>query len=653
MIFRWFKKSISRQLLAYWLIVSLIPLFLSSLIFYRFARQALIDRSFEQLTSTRETKKKQLNDFFDFQMNLVQVLSQSPAVLQAFAEYDSVYQKGVHSDQYKQTNTKHHPYLAKIKETYGLYDLFLVSLEGDIIYTVVHEPDFATNLISGPYQDQNIAIAFQQGQAGTTIVDFDGYAPSQGLPASFVAAPLYTNERLEGVLITQLPLDKIDAITQERSGLGESGEVYMVGPDYLMRSDSRFSEEPTVLKLEVRTEGTKKALAEETGTEMIADYRGVKVLSSFTPIHIGPLTYAFMAEIDEAEILAPVNRLMMIVWIIIGLSAAIIFVIALIFTRSFTRPIHQMKGIISQLAQGILPEKQEEIKRADELGDMSLALTAMSEGYAKTALFANKLGEGKLDEAYDPLSVADVLGNALLSMRTQLNESEIENQKRNWNAEGLARFVQLFRHQQDIGQLGKKLLPELVNYLDANQAALFINHQSEGEQVLKMEACYAYGREKFIKKEIIPGEGLTGQAFLEKDKILLTEVPDDYINISSGLGKARPGCVLIMPLMLNEEVEGVLELASFQVFPEHVISFVEKLAENLSATIRNVRINERTQSLLEDSKLQTETLQAQEEEMRQNMEELAATQEEMRRKEKAYVSKIATLEEQLGETAPK
>ncbi len=646
---RWIRKSISKQLLAHWLVISLLPLLLSSFIFYQFARDALIHRSFDQLTAIRETKKKQLADFFDFQMDLVQVLSQSPTIQQAFSEMDSAYIAGVDSEIYTQSNTKHHPYLSIIKETYGLYDLFLVNLQGDIIYTVVHEPDFATNLLDGPYSDQNIAGAFRQGRQAATIVDFDHYAPSQGQPASFVASPIRKDDSVIGVLITQLPLDKIDAITQNRAGLGESGEVYIVGDDLLMRSDSRFATESTVLELMVETEASHKALSGESGTQIIKDYRGVEVLSSFAPINIGPLRYAFIAEIDEAEILGPVQRLMLVISLLIGLSAIAIYFIAHYFSRSFSRPIREMKNTILLLAQGILPEKVSRLNKIDELGAMSDAIAIMQEGYGKTALFARKLGSGELQQEYQPLSEQDVLGNALLIMREQLTKNNEENQKRSWSAEGLAQFVQLLRHTQDVGKLGRQLLSQLVNYLGANQGALMIHREQHEGSYLELVACYAYGREKFVTRKILPGEGMAGQAFLEKEKIMLTEIPEDYISISSGLGEARPTCLLIMPLLLNDEVEGILEMASFQTFPEHVIQFVEKLSENLAATIRSIRINEHTQSLLNDSQQKAEILQSQEEEMRQNLEELAATQEEMRRKEQAYLSRINELETRLGQ----
>jgi GAF domain-containing protein len=161
--------------------------------------------------------------------------------------------------------------------------------------------------------------------------------------------------------------------------------------------------------------------------------------------------------------------------------------------------------------------------------------------------------------------------------------------------------------------------------------------------MLKMRSCYAYGRRKNLSKTIHLGEGLVGQAFREKDIIFLTDIPSDYIQITSGLGKALPNSLLIVPLIHNEQVVGVLELASFQIFEEFQIQFIQKLMESLASTLISVSDNDRTKMLLEESQLRTEHMRAQEEEMRQNMEELSATQEEMHRKEQEYLALIESL----------
>ena len=148
---------------------------------------------------------------------------------------------------------------------------------------------------------------------------------------------------------------------------------------------------------------------------------------------------------------------------------------------------------------------------------------------------------------------------------------------------------------------------------------------------MELAACYAWDKKKFLEKKIYKGEGLSGQAWIEGDVIYLTEVPNDYVSITSGLGESNPRSVLIVPLKLNDEIHGVIEMASFKEYDDFEVEFVERIAENIASTISSVKVNERTQKLLEESTLMTEQMRAQEEEMRQNMEELQATQEKIGR----------------------
>ncbi|MEM9675409.1 MAG: GAF domain-containing protein, partial [Bacteroidota bacterium] len=197
-------------------------------------------------------------------------------------------------------------------------------------------------------------------------------------------------------------------------------------------------------------------------------------------------------------------------------------------------------------------------------------------------------------------------------------------------------------------KLYNALVSFLVKYLNVNQGALFLLDDNQEEPVLFRAASYAYGRRKYITDSFKLGEGLVGQVFLEQELIALSEMPENFVNITSGLGQAPPTFIVTCPLNYNNECYGVLELAAFRELEEYELQFIVKIGEQIGAAISKSKINSQTRRLLEEAQQQAEELRAQEEEMQQNLEELAATQEEMGRKEREYQQIIEELKQQLA-----
>ncbi|MDN4164520.1 GAF domain-containing protein [Cytophagales bacterium LB-30] len=273
----------------------------------------------------------------------------------------------------------------------------------------------------------------------------------------------------------------------------------------------------------------------------------------------------------------------------------------------------------------------------------------MEEEHAKIQLmasFADEIGQGNYEaELSIEEDKQDSLAHALLNMRNKLKNLAREDARRNWSNIGLAQMSDILRTNYDsTEELYFKVISSVVNYLEATQGGLFLlNSHDSNDEHLEMVSCIAYDRRKFLQKRIEIGEGLIGRCVLEKAPIYLKEIPKDYIQISSGMGETSPSFLMIVPLILNETIFGVIEIASLTEMPEYRREFLEKIAESIASSISSVKINERTRLLLEQSQMQAEEMRAQEEEMRQNMEELAATQEEMRRKEQEYIRVIEEL----------
>lgn len=295
------------------------------------------------------------------------------------------------STDYSDFHAIYHPVIRSYLEKFGYYDIFLVDPEtGHIVYSVFKEVDFGTSLLTGPYRDTNFAQAFRAArQLGASdfvrLEDFAPYPPSYNAPASFIASPIFDGEELVGVLLFQMPVDRINEImtsdqTWSDVGLGDSGETYLVGDDFKLRSQSRFLIEdqdgylnaiaaqgtPAALVdqiaslgsaiglQDVRTEGAVAALAGETGVRIFSDYRGEPVLSSYRSLGIADVNWIILSEIDESEAFQPATTLrnkilLSLVFIVVGS-----IVIAILFSRNITSPLRSLSERAGRLAEGDL-----------------------------------------------------------------------------------------------------------------------------------------------------------------------------------------------------------------------------------------------------------------------------------------------------------
>ncbi len=418
--------------------------------------------------------------------------------------------------------------------------------------------------------------------------------------------------------------------TQQLNDMLRQVEELFVTYDYVMESLSDFMDYDDVMVIfEIRP------MMEDGGTISQSTNTILENLDQLLEVQ---QQIVESGQIDMAETLDNFKQFSFLLGILIVLGG---IVIASIFVRMITKPVVYLRNIIKMMGEGKLPDHTLKA-REDEIGDMSKALNFLLEGLKEKVTFATEIGHGNFIHEFKPLSEEDTLGISLLEMRESLKKAndeeekrKVDDAKRNWATQGVAKFAELLRQNNDnLHELSFNIIKNLVGYLEANQGGVFILNEDSTEEVsVELYACYAYERRKFLKKNISKGEGLVGTCLQEGESIFLTDIPNSYINITSGLGESNPRCILIVPLKLNDEIFGVIEIASFKVLEPHQIEFVEKVAESIASTISTVKINIRTTELLHQSQEQSEEMRAQEEEMRQNMEEMHATQEEMERKE--------------------
>lgn len=363
------------------------------------------------------------------------------------------------------------------------------------------------------------------------------------------------------------------------------------------------------------------------------------IISLFVAINIGGIVFVIRnlsAEIifQQISLLVPV----VLIWIIILITIYRIFIVRMI------NPVKKIEKTLEMISKGDL-SCLTGIRRKDEVGRIATNINRLIRNQSALADFLEKIGDGKFNTEYRVLGEKDKLGYAITGMKDKLQKLVAEDSRRQWTSEGIARFGALLReNSDDLKILCDKLLTDLCKYINANQGAIFLlNEENREQKTLELVSAFAWGRKKFITCTVEPGEGLIGQAAIERDTIFLTDVPDNFIRITSGLGDTNPRCILIVPLLFNDELFGIMEFASFKVYQTFEIQFVEKLAEIVASTISRTNINKQTQKLLRDSQKLTEELRTQEEEMRQNLEEMNATQEEMQQREVERIGIFAAI----------
>jgi methyl-accepting chemotaxis protein len=280
---------------------------------------------------------------------------------------------------YSRAHARFHPWFRKYLQEHAYYDVFLFDLEGNLVYSVFKEADFATNLRTGKWKDTDLGNVFRAAMKlehdTIAFFDFKPYAPSADAPASFIATPVIAPDgRRLGVLAYQIPIDPINAILDRVPGIGKTGEAYVVGTDRLMRNQSKFSTEPTILKRKVDNAGVAGALSGNTGWAATVNYHDVPAVAAYVPLEFHGARWAVLVEEELAEIEAPIIALRNEMAMITVVALVVVTLVGAGFSRTVSRPIGQLTGTMETLAEGDHSVEIPYLGRGDEIGTMAKAV---------------------------------------------------------------------------------------------------------------------------------------------------------------------------------------------------------------------------------------------------------------------------------------
>lgn len=284
---------------------------------------------------------------------------------------------------YNAAHERFHPYFRSVVEQFGFYDFFLFNNDGDMVYSVFKETDFATNFMNGPFASSGLGDVFREAmnlnQGQFSIVDFGEYTPSYGAPAWFIAAPLFIEGERVGVVSLQIPTDYMNTILG--NPIGETGQTVLFGQDGKLRSMMPNMPESTVIETKLTNDAIEVAMTTESGSLSFIDERGVPVMGSFKHVPIAGIDWYLLATIDEAEVLEPAHQM---AWGIFWnglIVASVVIPFAFLLSRSFAKPFSILLGKVQSIASGNLTEHVH-LQRKDEIGKLAGAINDMSTSLA-------------------------------------------------------------------------------------------------------------------------------------------------------------------------------------------------------------------------------------------------------------------------------
>ncbi|MDX2191124.1 MAG: PAS domain-containing protein [Bacteroidota bacterium] len=464
-------------------------------------------------------------------------------------------------------------------------------------------------------------------------------------------APIQTTDNFYGVVGIDISTEQIESNIKAQTYLEGNAQLYLYSDSY--KTIAKSTNDSIVDSVQSKRVFNSKVLSELNNQEAtIFETNDSYFFIDALNFNETNAKWYLVIETPKSYINSVLYFQLFMMLIFICLAVAILIYILLKAIKYYIEPLKVVVQAANTLVEGNMEIslKQSDVKEIDQLNrSFDQVVTSIKHITDVCIQISNGIFTSRAVEKNNN----DQLAISVNKMIDALKAAKEDQEFREWMNIGYSKALEIIQNTDSIQNLCDQILPYLIKYINANQGKIYIaNKDSESNQtILNLISTYAYNRKKFEKdNNILPGEGLVGQAYLEKDIIILTEIPDNYTKIKSGLGDANPKYIIIAPLIHNQEPIGILEVASFVIYSDKEKELIEKCVLAIGSAIANLQTNEKTKSLLEIARQQTEQMQSQEEEMRQNMEELHATQEEMQRKQRESEENQRIMESVLSNT---
>ena len=589
----------------------------------------------------------------------------------------------------------------------GFYDFLFLDNKGNILFSTRHEADLGESVFRGDLRNTRFARTVRQSMNEHKMLfsDLEHYEPSLGIISGFFVRPVADKEGKQmGMFVLQITMKSINEILQQEAGYGKTGQAFLIGEDLFLRSATRFGSASDILEKKIVNKKTlswrdylqhrddraylkTNELDEERVTTYDADGKGTWVLGIYrnlTELEKYGVHWALIEEISHTEAFAYARKLSDIVKLSFLITILIVVFISILVTRWFVNPIKALSSWGKQISTGYLTEKnikapQNEIgemkdtfnklvgalktyssvarlvakgdfsetveERSDE-DVLARSINKMVESFRSVVTQANQIAEGDYDTLIKPRSENDSLGKALYKMTDTLRKNNEKFKNEDWLKTGLNELDAVLKGKNDINGLAQGIISFFTHYLGAQLGLLYL-YDAEKE-ALKLTSSYAISADDpQIKQSYKPGEGLVGQAFKDKKRIMVSAKDNNVLPaIDLGIGKKQAGSLALIPFSFEDRVIGLMEIGSVNTFTELQTQFLDLAVQDLALAVITLQSHLKVKELLAQTQEQAKILEVQQEELRQANEELKEQTEALKRSEE----NLQTQQEELKVT---
>jgi len=685
------KPGLGRELFLRFLIISLLPMSIIGWLAVNNAKQTILENRLEQLTTVAEAKSSHIQTYIrniittlHLNAELVNTINFIESLKSEYKSSNKPLEKFVGSFTWANLEDKYGADIIHLVENSNYIDIQLLDTQGNILYSIRLDDDLGTNILTGKYSNTKYAAAAKEAlKTGRPVYsDLEFYPPYNNQLSSFLLQAIVdeygTKIGLLSVHVSQLEINKI---LSGHAGLGTSAETYLVGQDLLLRTPSRFEKESSILRLRVNTKGTqyldtylaqkeneKTKIGIKTFSHAYSSYQNTLVLGVSIPVNFAGTPMIMMAEISEDEAFASALKLTSLVSGFVITTTLLVIILSIYSSRNITGPIIQLTSWARELAVGTLQGKYikspnneigilnaafgelvnslqqiawtlEEFSVGDfsksvtprgEQDIVSISLNQMRDSLLMVVTQANQISNGDYSLDMTVRGERDQLGGALSDMTHTLRKATIENKRLDWIKSGQTRLNNIMSGEQTLNELSGNVITFLSTYVSAD-IGCFYSLADPNE--LRMTGSYVYVIQNETAHTYKLGMGLVGQCAKSKENIIVDDIPNDYMNIQSGLGQTQPRQIILVPLIYNDNTLGVMELGFRINADADKKMFIDLVTESIAIAINTVLSRVRITDTLLEVRSQSEALQAQQEELKASNEELEEQTQLLRQSE--------------------